>query len=75
MLDWWTSPHSRARYPARWRLTIPGESPDLTVTPRLADQEHREPMRYWEGAVSASGRAGGRPVQGQGYVELVGYAR
>jgi predicted secreted hydrolase len=36
---------------------------------------HREPMRYWEGAVSASGRAGDRPVQGQGYVELVGYAR
>ena len=32
-------------------------------------------MRYWEGAVSASGRAGDRPVQGQGYVELVGYAR
>jgi hypothetical protein len=29
--------------------------------------------RYWEGAVTARGAEGGRPVSGAGYVELVGY--
>ncbi len=29
---------------------------------------------YWEGAVKAGGRSGGRPVNGHGYVEMTGYA-
>ena len=29
--------------------------------------------RYWEGAVGVAGTAGGRPIAGRGYVELVGY--
>ncbi len=35
----------------------------------------RTSFRYWEGAVAVSGTAHGRPVAGQGYVELTGYGR
>jgi predicted secreted hydrolase len=64
----WTSPHSAARYPARWRLGVPSADLRLEIEPRLADQELRVGTRYWEGAVRVTGSAGGH-----GYVELVGY--
>jgi predicted secreted hydrolase len=71
-LGWWKSPRG-GRYPARWRVEVPGEALALEVVPRVADQEHREPVRYWEGAVEV--RPGDRTSPaGQGYVELVGYA-
>ena len=70
----WTSPRSRVRYPARWRLSVPSADLQLEIEPRLADQELIVGTRYWEGAVAVSGSAGARPVAGQGYVELVGYA-
>ncbi|HEX6212855.1 MAG TPA: lipocalin-like domain-containing protein [Methylomirabilota bacterium] len=69
----WTSPHSGVRYPARWRFSVPSAELRLEIEPRLADQELRVGTRYWEGAVTAAGSSGGRPVAGQGYVELVGY--
>lgn len=74
VLDSWTSPRGGARYPARWRLSVPSADLVLEIVPRLADQEHPGPLRYWEGAVTARGTAGGARVAGQGYVELVGYA-
>ena len=46
---------------------------ELTITPRLADQELHVSLRYWEGAVEVRGTEGGQPVAGRGYVELVGY--
>jgi predicted secreted hydrolase len=71
----WTSPHTRATYPARWLLEIPGEGLSLEIVPRLADQENRAGgtagLFYWEGAVEARDAAGRR--QGLGYVELTGY--
>ena len=70
----WTSPRSRVRYPARWRLSVPSADLRLEIEPRLADQELIIGTRYWEGAVAVSGSAAARPVAGQGYVELVGYA-
>ncbi len=72
VLDTWKSPRG-AVYPARWRLTVPGESLDLEITPLLADQELDVSFRYWEGAVGVRGTAAGEPVAGRGYVELVGY--
>jgi predicted secreted hydrolase len=75
VLEHWTSPRGGTRYPARWRLTLPRERLVLDIVPRIADQELREPIRYWEGAVVTRGTDGGQPVEGQGYVELVGYAR
>jgi predicted secreted hydrolase len=69
----WESPASGAVYPSRWRLTIPAEGLELTVEPRLQDQELNLAFRYWEGAVQVAGTSRGRPVSGQGYVELTGY--
>jgi predicted secreted hydrolase len=74
-LDTWKSPHSRAVYPARWKISIPTQAVDLEVQPYLADQELNLSFIYWEGAVKFSGTMGGKPVNGSGYVELTGYAQ
>jgi len=54
-------------------LLLPSERLDLAVVPRVADQELRTVVRYWEGAVSVRGVSGDEPVEGDGYVELTGY--
>ena len=69
----WVSPKTGDRYPARWRLRLPAENLDLTVTPKVADQEMRLTVRYWEGAVAVNGRAGERKTGGQGYLEMTRY--
>ncbi|RKG85206.1 lipocalin-like domain-containing protein [Corallococcus terminator] len=73
VLDTWKSPRG-TKYPSRWRVQVPKLSLDLTVTPKLADQELPVSVRYWEGSVSLEGTREGKPVQGRGYVELTGYA-
>lgn len=74
----WTSRESKAVYPSAWRITVPSLDLTLEVLPLLEDQELRTSrstqVTYWEGAVSISGVKQGRPVTGQGYVELTGYA-
>lgn len=69
----WTDP-TGVRYPSRWRVQVPSLGLALKVHPVLADQELMTTPRYWEGAVDVAGSRRGRPIQGQGYVELVGYA-
>jgi predicted secreted hydrolase len=73
VLDHWQSPLDGARYPSRWRVTIPSEQIDVEVLPLLPDQELNLSVRYWEGAVQISGRAGAQRVNGRGYAELTGY--
>ncbi|MEJ2656998.1 MAG: lipocalin family protein, partial [Desulfobacterales bacterium] len=77
--DTWKSPNTGAVYPARWRLRIPSQDMDLIIAPNLSDQEMRTNestgVTYWEGSVSVSGIQKGRPINGQGYVELTGYAK
>lgn len=70
----WTSPRTGAVYPSGWNLTLPGGADELRLTPLLADQELSTGFRYWEGAVTVDGTAGGARVRGRGYVELTGYA-
>ena len=76
--SYWTSPSSKARYPQRWRLTIPSQHLSLELIPRMADQElspkRSTQVTYWEGAVETTGTADGKPIRGQGYMELTGYA-
>ena len=76
--DRWTSPLSRAQYPAKWTLEVPSVPLHVTVTPVLADQELRTEnstrVTYWEGAVDVRGSYRNAPVAGKGYVELTGYA-
>lgn len=78
VLDHWTSPASKAAYPAKWHITIPTQGLDVTVTPYVADQELRTKnstrVTYWEGAVKVEGTKGGAAIAGEGYVELTGYA-
>lgn len=77
--DTWNSTNSRAVYPARWQLRIPLLFLDLNIAPNLADQEMRTSestgVTYWEGSVSMRGSKGERQINGQGYVELTGYAK
>jgi predicted secreted hydrolase len=72
-LDSWKSPHSKITYPSGWRLTIPGQNLEIDVIPLINDQELNVNYRYWEGAVSVNGTKKGKPISGQGYVELMGY--
>lgn len=74
----WTSTESRATYPSKWQLKFPSLDVVLNVVPLLADQELRTSrssrVSYWEGAVAVTGSKQGKPIKGQGYVELTGYA-
>ncbi len=74
VLDQWSSPHSGAEYPGRWRIEIPSEGISLDLEPFIPDQELRVFFTYWEGAVRISGSNDGAPVTGAGYVEMTGYA-
>jgi predicted secreted hydrolase len=75
----WTSPKTGVTYPSGWRATLNDPPLDLRISPVLADQEldarASTGMIYWEGAQSVVGTLGGRPIAGQGYVELVGYGQ
>ena len=75
--SYWTSQTSHARYPQRWRLTIPSQHLSLELAPRMAEQElttsRSTQVTYWEGAIEARGTAQGQPIKGQGYMELTGY--
>jgi predicted secreted hydrolase len=78
ILDTWKSPHSKAVYPSRWRLRVFPVSLDLTIFPNLADQEMQTSgstgVTYWEGSVSIKGTRDENQINGEGYVELTGYA-
>jgi len=72
VLDWWTSPHTKARYPAKWKVEIPQYHLSLEITPTVADQEMRprhESAIYWEGSCDVAGTAAGKA-----YVEMTGYS-
>jgi predicted secreted hydrolase len=75
--QFWTSPHTKATYPASWTLTLPEGV--LNVTVDFLDQElfnlRSISGSYWEGSVSIKGKLQGQTVSGKGYVELVGYEK
>ncbi len=72
VLEQWASPKG-GRYPLHWRLQIPGHGLDLRISPVIDNQELDLIIRYWEGAIEASGTRNDKPVRGQGYLELTGY--
>ncbi|GGY99192.1 polyprenyl synthetase family protein [Streptomyces nitrosporeus] len=72
-LERWTSLATCNTYPVAWRLTAPSHGVDLELTAAFAEQEVRTitvHRGFWEGRVEVSGRAGGRPVTGRGFVEV-----
>jgi predicted secreted hydrolase len=80
VLAHWQSPATGASYPSGWHLEInnPQLQASLTLTPELKNQEllayQSTGNSYWEGAVYIQGQSAGEVVQGEGYVELTGYA-
>lgn len=74
----WVSPHTGGHYPSGWIVRVPGLGLDLQLTPTVLDQElvagSMGGLAYWEGSVRVTGTCEGKPVRGQGYVELTGYA-
>ena len=74
----WTSPHSKAIYPASWSLSVASVGLTARITPLLADQElsttRSTGVTYWEGACKVEGTRDGRPIGGRAYVEMTGYA-
>jgi len=75
VLGTWRSPHNGTRYPSLWRLRIPSLKLDLEIQSRLSDQELNLRYAYWEGVVDVRGEKAGQLQQGQGYMELTGYAQ
>lgn len=79
VLERWKSARSGAAYPSKWRISIPSQKLEATVTPYVADQELRTEtsvrITYWEGAASVAATRNGAAVAGEGYVELTGYAK
>ena len=74
----WKSPASGGVYPSGWKISVPSRALELTLSPRLPDQElvtsQSTRVTYWEGACGVAGTVSGRPVTGESYVELTGYA-
>jgi predicted secreted hydrolase len=71
----WKSPATGVTYPVAWQLRIPELALELAVEPWQEDQEMDVSVRYWEGAIRVRGQRDGRPVGGNGYLELAGYRR
>jgi predicted secreted hydrolase len=75
----WHSPHSNARYPISWHISVPCLGLELTERTALKNQElfgdSRISPSYWEGAVTYQGRMRSQPVTGLGYLEMTGYAK
>jgi predicted secreted hydrolase len=71
----WKSTKSGANYPIGWRIRLPEQALDFTVTTPVEDQELAlPPLTYWEGAIDAAGECRGKAITGRGYLELTGYA-
>ncbi|MGH7873635.1 MAG: lipocalin-like domain-containing protein [Candidatus Binatia bacterium] len=78
ILEHWKSPKSGANYPMKWKVAIPSEQIELEITPPFREQElitnRSTRVTYWEGAVAINGKFQTKPIMGQGYVEMTGYA-
>ena len=74
----WTSPATGADYPAGWSISVPSASLEIGLVPTVAAQEldtrATTGVVYWEGSQRVTATQAGRPVDGQAYVELTGYA-
>ncbi len=74
----WTSPATGATYPAGWLVTIPDQGLRIHLTPTVAAQEldtrATTGVVYWEGSQVVEATRDGRPLGGEAYVELTGYA-
>lgn len=73
VLERWTSPKTKARYPSKWDIAIAKLGIEAQVSPLMNNQELVFSTTYWEGAVQLAGVQSQRLIRGKGYVELTGY--
>jgi len=75
----WRSPHTMALYPSGWTVRIPSLHAVLRVTPTVRDQELTLASfvggSYYEGSGRVHGTYMNRPVSGDSYTELTGFAK
>ncbi len=70
----WKSNITGANYPVSWIVRIPSKKLELKIDAIEKDQEMVFGyINYWEGPVSVSATIDGRKVEGEGFMELVGY--
>jgi predicted secreted hydrolase len=73
----WTSPTTGAKYPVRWKISVPKLGIALETSTSLPSQELASSAgfapAYWEGAIALAGRKGGAAIGGVGYLEMTGY--
>ena len=71
-LDYWKSPKTGARYPIRWKISVPSLAITLECQAAIPEQELVPEQKgspvYWEGAVTFQGSS-----PGLGYLEMTGY--
>jgi predicted secreted hydrolase len=72
---WWSSALTGVSYPVEWRLRIHPLDLEIETTPLIDGSELDLSVRYWEGAIRASGREGSKRVSGQGFLEMTGYQK
>ncbi len=74
----WTSPATKGKYPMGWQVSVPSQRLNFSVTPAFQNQElftkGSTGVAYWEGSAIAQGSRYGKPITGQAYVEMTGYA-
>lgn len=75
----WTSPRSHLTYPLSWHVIVPAIKLDAVVTATVPNQEMVDTLdpysTYWEGSGRLSGTLAGKPIHGNTYTELAGYAQ
>jgi predicted secreted hydrolase len=64
-------PDSARCYAQQWRLTSTAPDLDLVITTLHQNNEVDLPFRFFEGATYVTGSAGGLPVTGKGFAELL----
>jgi predicted secreted hydrolase len=74
----WHSVASNADYPIAWTIHIPRLAIELRMSTPLVNQEMAATPTggspaYWEGASRFRGTRRGIPVEGKGYLEMLGY--
>ena len=77
-LEQWQSIRTFSTYPTKWRVAIPSQNIEVTLTAPVKDQEFVTLLShpgFWEGRVDVEGTFQGAPVTGRAFVERSGFEK
>lgn len=72
-VEYWSSEHTRARYPIGWKLRVPGQNLELRLSSYSDNEEVTLWQPAWIGPVHLYGSSATDRVSGQGLMQLNGY--